>query len=141
MAYVDASMLGSFFAEEEKPHSVRTEFNKLFGRQKPVHHILGGGKSADVLMWRNKKILASVLFGATAVWVLFEWLDYNFIPLFANFGTLEQHGFARNRLWSLDDDPSPLTPANNQSTVYLLLKSTEEDLKTWPYRFLYVHHL
>ncbi|KAJ0494296.1 putative glucose-6-phosphate 1-epimerase [Helianthus annuus] len=46
-----------------------------------------------------------------------------------------QHGFARNRLWSLDDDPSPLTPGNNQSTADLLLKSTEEDLKTWPYRF------
>ncbi|MFS7924503.1 hypothetical protein Hanom_Chr03g00273321 [Helianthus anomalus] len=88
---------GSFFAEEEKPHSVRTEFNKLFGRQKPVHHILGGGKrnvhlifynicfynesnrfvskliffcrfqAADVLLLRNKKISASVLFGATAV--------------------------------------------------------------------------
>ncbi|KAJ0740094.1 hypothetical protein HanOQP8_Chr06g0213041 [Helianthus annuus] len=72
---------GSFFAEEEKPHSVRTEFSKLFGRQKPVHRILGGGKSADVLLWRNKKISASVLFGATAVWVLFEWLDYSFIPL------------------------------------------------------------
>ncbi|MFS7999132.1 putative aldose 1-/Glucose-6-phosphate 1-epimerase, galactose mutarotase-like domain superfamily [Helianthus anomalus] len=54
---------------------------------------------------------------------------------FANFGTLEQHGFARNRLWLLDDDPSPLTPSNNQSTADLLLKSTEEDLKTWPYRF------
>ncbi|KAI3694067.1 hypothetical protein L1987_77026 [Smallanthus sonchifolius] len=71
---------GSFFVEE-KSHSVSDQFNKLFGRQKPVHHILGGGKSADVLLWRNKKISASVLFGATAIWVLFEWLDYNFIPL------------------------------------------------------------
>ncbi|KAM0010222.1 hypothetical protein Hdeb2414_s0079g00779461 [Helianthus debilis subsp. tardiflorus] len=29
----------------------------------------------------------------------------------------------------------PLTPGNNQSTADLLLKSTEEDLKTWSYRF------
>ncbi|KAI7724888.1 hypothetical protein M8C21_025814, partial [Ambrosia artemisiifolia] len=56
-------------------------------------------------------------------------------PQVANFGTLEQHGFARNRLWSLDEDPSPLPPANNQSMVDLVLKSTEEDLHTWPYRF------
>ncbi|KAL7603634.1 putative glucose-6-phosphate 1-epimerase [Lactuca sativa] len=56
-------------------------------------------------------------------------------PQFANFGSLEQHGFARNRLWLLDEDPSPLTPANNQSCADLLLKSTEDDLKTWPYRF------
>ncbi|KAK3033075.1 hypothetical protein RJ639_035701 [Escallonia herrerae] len=56
-------------------------------------------------------------------------------PQFANFGSLEQHGFARNKLWSLDNDPSPLPPANSQSTVDLILRSTEEDLKTWPHRF------
>jgi len=70
----------SFF-EEEKPNSVSSQFNRLFGRQKPVHHLLGGGKSADVLLWRNKKISASVLGGATVVWVLFEWLNYNFLTL------------------------------------------------------------
>ncbi|KAK3032072.1 hypothetical protein RJ639_036286 [Escallonia herrerae] len=56
-------------------------------------------------------------------------------PQFANFGSLEQHGFARNKLWSLDNDPSPLPPANSQSTVDLILRSTEEDLKTWAHRF------
>uniref|UniRef100_A0A5B7AKI4 Reticulon-like protein n=2 Tax=Davidia involucrata TaxID=16924 RepID=A0A5B7AKI4_DAVIN len=70
----------SFF-EEEKSKSVTSEFNRLFGRQKPVHHLLGGGKSADVLLWRNKKISASVLTGATAIWVLFEWLNYHFLTL------------------------------------------------------------
>ncbi|XP_042502683.1 putative glucose-6-phosphate 1-epimerase isoform X2 [Macadamia integrifolia] len=56
-------------------------------------------------------------------------------PQFANFGTLEQHGFARNRLWSIDSSPSPLLPANSQSCVDIILKSTEEDLKTWPRSF------
>jgi len=32
----------SFF--EEDSSSVSARFNRLFGRQKPVHHILGGGK-------------------------------------------------------------------------------------------------
>ncbi|KAJ0726364.1 putative glucose-6-phosphate 1-epimerase [Helianthus annuus] len=50
-------------------------------------------------------------------------------------GTKRYQRLIWNRLWSLDDDPSPLTPGNNQSTADLLLKSTEEDLKTWPYRF------
>ncbi|KAF3445024.1 hypothetical protein FNV43_RR14717 [Rhamnella rubrinervis] len=68
----------SFF-EEEKSDSVTSKFNRLFGRQKPVHHLLGGGKSADVLLWRNKKISASVLASATAVWVLFEWLNYHLL--------------------------------------------------------------
>ncbi|XP_057792841.1 reticulon-like protein B8 [Salvia miltiorrhiza] len=70
----------SFF-EEEKSSSVTYQFNKLFGRDKPIHHLLGGGKSADVLLWRNKKISASVLTSATVVWVLFEWLNYNFLTL------------------------------------------------------------
>ncbi|KAJ9172818.1 hypothetical protein P3X46_016025 [Hevea brasiliensis] len=69
----------SFF--EEETSSVTSKFNRLFGRQKPVHHLLGGGKSADVLLWRNKKISASVLSGATAIWVLFEWLNYHLLTL------------------------------------------------------------
>ncbi|KAI4305979.1 hypothetical protein L6164_029300 [Bauhinia variegata] len=70
----------SFF-EEEKSSSVSSQMKRLFGRQKPVHHLLGGGKSADVLLWRNKKISASVICGSTAVWVLFEWLNYHFLTL------------------------------------------------------------
>ncbi|PIA39778.1 hypothetical protein AQUCO_02600324v1 [Aquilegia coerulea] len=70
----------SFF-EEEKSNSVSEQMDRLFGRQKPVHKILGGGKSADCLLWRNKKISAGVLTGATAIWVLFEWLNYNLLSL------------------------------------------------------------
>ncbi|KAJ0963260.1 hypothetical protein J5N97_028382 [Dioscorea zingiberensis] len=65
----------------EEDNSVSSKMNKLFGRQKSVHHILGGGKSADVLLWRNKKISSSVLTAATAVWILFEWLNYHFLTL------------------------------------------------------------
>lgn len=70
----------SFF-EDDKSESVSAQFNRLFGREKPLHHILGGGKSADVLLWRNKKISAGVLAGATVVWILFQWLNYNFLSL------------------------------------------------------------
>ncbi|KAJ9147120.1 hypothetical protein P3X46_029318 [Hevea brasiliensis] len=66
---------------EEGTSSVTSKFNRLFGREKPVHHLLGGGKSADVLLWRNKKISASVLSGATLIWVLFEWLNYHLLTL------------------------------------------------------------
>jgi len=55
--------------------------NKLFGRQKTLHGVLGGGKPADVLLWRNKKISSSVLALATAIWVFFEWLDYHFLTI------------------------------------------------------------
>ncbi|KAK9132640.1 hypothetical protein Scep_012168 [Stephania cephalantha] len=86
----------SFF-EEEKSDSVSSQINRLFGREKPVHKILGGGKSADVMLWRNKKISAGVLVGATGIWVLFEWLNYNFLSLLF-FGLL--FGMIAQFLWS-----------------------------------------
>lgn len=56
-------------------------------------------------------------------------------PQFGNLGSLEQHGFARNRLWEMDSCASPLAPPKNQSTIDLILKSQEEDIKTWPRSF------
>lgn len=61
--------------------SVSNQMNRLFGRQKSVYKVFGGGQTADVLLWRNKKISSSVLTGATAIWVLFEWLNYHFLTL------------------------------------------------------------
>ncbi|XP_004499535.1 reticulon-like protein B8 [Cicer arietinum] len=78
--FVEKPKKVSFF-EEGNSDSVSTQINRLFGREKPVHHLLGGGKSADVMLWRNKKISASFLTGATIVWVLFEWLNYHFLTL------------------------------------------------------------
>ncbi|TKY46719.1 Reticulon protein B8 [Spatholobus suberectus] len=39
------------FFEGEKSDSVSSQINRLFGRQKPVHHILGGGKC--MFLWSN----------------------------------------------------------------------------------------
>ncbi|XP_048626557.1 reticulon-like protein B8 isoform X1 [Brassica napus] len=67
--------------QKNKHDTVASRFNRLFGREKPIHHVLGGGRSADVLLWRNKKISASFLMGATAIWVLFEWINLHFLSL------------------------------------------------------------
>ncbi|OEL38591.1 Reticulon-like protein B8 [Dichanthelium oligosanthes] len=66
--------------------SISDQAKKLFGGgggqgKKSVHHVLGGGKSADVLLWRNKKISSSVLGVATLVWIILEWLDYHFLTI------------------------------------------------------------
>ncbi|KAL0464857.1 UNVERIFIED_CONTAM: Reticulon-like protein B5 [Sesamum latifolium] len=50
------------------PVSLKAKVYRLFGREKPVHKVFGGGKPADIFLWRNKKISATVLGGATAVW-------------------------------------------------------------------------
>ncbi|XVF60220.1 hypothetical protein PTKIN_Ptkin08bG0027300 [Pterospermum kingtungense] len=103
------------------------------------------GSSAEVLLyggqvvsWKNER-REELLFMSTKT----SWKPSKAIrggipvcfPQFGNLGSLEQHGFAKNRMWSLDDDPSPLPPANHQSSVDLVLKSTEEDLKIWPRSF------
>ncbi|THG13948.1 hypothetical protein TEA_024817 [Camellia sinensis var. sinensis] len=53
---------------------------------------------------------------------------------FGSHGPLEQHGFARNRFWSVDPDPPPFaTNRTNKAFIDLILKHSEEDAKTWPH--------
>ncbi|XWS50428.1 hypothetical protein CRYUN_Cryun12cG0086900 [Craigia yunnanensis] len=71
-------------SDDDKPsHAdvLKSKVYRLFGREKPLHQVLGAGKPADVLLWRNKRISGSVLGGATALWVLFEMLEYHLISL------------------------------------------------------------
>ncbi|XP_052211423.1 putative glucose-6-phosphate 1-epimerase isoform X2 [Diospyros lotus] len=58
-------------------------------------------------------------------------------PQFGETGSIEQHGFARDKIWSIDENPPPLHPRDSlgKSFVNLLLRSSEEDLKCWPHRF------
>ncbi|KAK4409642.1 Reticulon-like protein B14 [Sesamum angolense] len=39
---------------------------RLFGSEKPLHALLGGGKAADILLWRNKNLSAAILIGSTS---------------------------------------------------------------------------
>ncbi|KAJ4837799.1 Reticulon-like protein B1 [Turnera subulata] len=81
----DSSSSSSSDSDDDKSHSVnhsvKSKIFRLFGREKPVHKVLGGGKPADVLLWRNRKISGAVLGSATAIWVLFELLEYHLITL------------------------------------------------------------
>ncbi|WOL13856.1 glucose-6-phosphate 1-epimerase [Canna indica] len=56
-------------------------------------------------------------------------------PQFGSHGNLEQHGFARNRFWSIDTDPAFPTASPNKAFIDLVLKPSEEDLKIWPHSF------
>ncbi|KAL9234503.1 hypothetical protein vseg_009371 [Gypsophila vaccaria] len=68
-------------SDDDSSSSAKAKISRLFGREKPVHQVLGGGKPADVFLWRNKKISASVLGTATAIWILFELLEYHLLTL------------------------------------------------------------
>ncbi|XP_064938939.1 putative glucose-6-phosphate 1-epimerase [Musa acuminata AAA Group] len=57
-------------------------------------------------------------------------------PQFGSHGNLEQHGFARNRLWSIDSDPPPFpTVSSNKAFIDLIFKPSEDDLKLWPHSY------
>ncbi|KAK2966474.1 hypothetical protein RJ640_019003 [Escallonia rubra] len=58
-------------------------------------------------------------------------------PQVGNCGSLQEHGFARNKIWVIDDNPPPLQSKDSKGVAYvdLLLKPSEEDLKVWPHRF------
>ncbi|KAJ6849805.1 putative glucose-6-phosphate 1-epimerase [Iris pallida] len=57
-------------------------------------------------------------------------------PQFSSHGSLEQHGFARNRFWSIDTDPPPFpTNTTYKTFVDLILKPSEEDNKIWPHSY------
>ncbi|KAL6627146.1 hypothetical protein ACP70R_030872 [Stipagrostis hirtigluma subsp. patula] len=72
-------------ADEVKPSfseaaaEAKAKVFRLFGREQPIHKALGGGKPADVFLWRNRNISAGVLGGATAIWILFELLGYHLL--------------------------------------------------------------
>lgn len=56
-------------------------------------------------------------------------------PQFSNLGLADQHGFARNRLWAIDQDPALLLPSGDtKATIDLLLKQSGEE-KTWNHSF------
>ncbi|KAJ1384971.1 Reticulon [Sesbania bispinosa] len=69
--------------KKKRPPAQATKSNvyRLFGRDQPVHKVLGGGKPADIFLWRNKRSTGIVLGAGTALWVFFELLEYHFLTL------------------------------------------------------------
>ncbi|CAA7023077.1 unnamed protein product [Microthlaspi erraticum] len=77
----DSSSSESEHEKPESPSALKAKIYRLFGREKPVHKVLGGGLPADVFLWRDKKLSAAVLGVATAIWVLFELVEYHLLSL------------------------------------------------------------
>ncbi|KAK1299193.1 Reticulon-like protein B1 [Acorus calamus] len=64
-------------SDNDQPSPVKS----LFGREKPLHNVLGGGRVADVILWRNTHLSAGILAAVTVLWFLFEVVEYHFITL------------------------------------------------------------
>ncbi|KAG0532662.1 hypothetical protein BDA96_04G126700 [Sorghum bicolor] len=68
-------------ASPPPPPPARSRGFWFLGEDKSVHKALGGGKTADVLLWKDKKTSAAVVGGATILWVLFEIVEYHLLTL------------------------------------------------------------
>lgn len=77
----DSSSSDSDDEKSSTTSSLKSKVFRPFGREKPVHKVFGGGKPADILLWRDKKISAVILGSVTAVWALFEVFEYNLLTL------------------------------------------------------------
>ncbi|KAJ4974642.1 hypothetical protein NE237_007816 [Protea cynaroides] len=71
----------SFITGDSDDEMASSSTTKLFGRQRPLHAVLGGGAVADVFLWRKRNLSAAVLIGSTVIWFLFEIVEYHFLTL------------------------------------------------------------
>ncbi|KAJ7549723.1 hypothetical protein O6H91_07G065100 [Diphasiastrum complanatum] len=97
------------------------------------------GSTVQVTSWKNERAEELLFMSSKAIFKPPKAIRGGIpvcFPQFSNIGTLEQHGFARNRFWSIDPDPPPL-PASSikKAVIDLLLKPNEDDLRIWPHIF------
>ncbi|XP_058183045.1 reticulon-like protein B16 [Rhododendron vialii] len=45
---------------------------RLFGGQTTVHQMMGGGRAADVILWKRRHVSFGIIVVATVAWLLFE---------------------------------------------------------------------
>ncbi|KAK3003574.1 hypothetical protein RJ639_019980, partial [Escallonia herrerae] len=57
---------------------------RLFGRQSTVHQIMGGGKAADVILWKRQHISFAIIVVSTVAWLVFERSGLSFLTICSN---------------------------------------------------------
>ncbi|KAM3697689.1 hypothetical protein ACB098_06G132000 [Castanea mollissima] len=55
--------------------------SRLFGRQGTVHRCMGGGKAADLILWKRRTASFGVIVVATVAWLLFERSGLSFLSI------------------------------------------------------------
>ncbi|CAF2042411.1 unnamed protein product [Brassica rapa] len=120
-----SSVLQSFYSGKTKPNICS---NNVLTKVEMIKQLLRLPKIGMALTKSFSETLTALLQSCLCVCVCLK---------FGDCGSLDQHGFARNKIWLIDENPPPLASNESfgKSFVDLLLKSTEEDLKQWPHSF------
>ncbi|KAL8550561.1 hypothetical protein ACS0TY_009113 [Phlomoides rotata] len=82
-------------------------------------------RGEELLFIRNKNAGRSAIFGGISI----------AFPQATSLVPFEANEYVRTRLWSLDCSPLDHTSNDSQSSVNLVLGSSDKDLKKWPCRF------
>ncbi|KAK1320914.1 Reticulon-like protein B1 [Acorus calamus] len=77
----DTNMPGPGLIFSDSDNDQPSHAKSLFGRERPLHNVLGGGRVADVILWRNVHLSAGILAAVTVLWFLFEVVEYHFVTL------------------------------------------------------------
>eukprot|EP00268_Persea_americana_P017514 TRINITY_DN18447_c0_g1_i4.p1 TRINITY_DN18447_c0_g1~~TRINITY_DN18447_c0_g1_i4.p1 ORF type:complete len:239 (+),score=29.33 TRINITY_DN18447_c0_g1_i4:329-1045(+) len=54
---------------------------RLFDRQRSIRQIMGGGKAADVILWKRRSISFGIIVVATVAWLLYERSGLSFLSI------------------------------------------------------------
>ncbi|KAM0953746.1 hypothetical protein DsansV1_C01g0003201 [Dioscorea sansibarensis] len=54
---------------------------RLFDRERSIHQIVGGGKAADVILWKRWRVSFGIIVVATVAWLLFERSGLSFLTV------------------------------------------------------------
>ncbi|XP_055831843.1 reticulon-like protein B16 [Solanum dulcamara] len=57
---------------------------KLFARRTSFHQMMGGGKAADVILWRRRRVSFGIIVAATVAWIIFEYSELPFLSVFSD---------------------------------------------------------
>lgn len=57
---------------------------RLFDRQSTIHQLMGGGKAADVLLWKRRRVSLGIIIVATVAWLVFERSGLSFLTICSN---------------------------------------------------------
>jgi hypothetical protein len=71
-------------ASNTAPASEYGPGNRFLTKDKNVHQILGGGRAADVFLWKDRNTSVAVLVGSTLLWCLLEKSGYTLLTLLSN---------------------------------------------------------
>eukprot|EP00258_Populus_trichocarpa_P046754 XP_024462773.1 reticulon-like protein B14 [Populus trichocarpa] len=66
-----------------KPNKIKVVASNTIMRS-DMHAVLGRGKVADILSWKNKTLSGGILGGVTVLWVLFELTGYSLATFFCH---------------------------------------------------------